>query len=51
MNAWTFLSVSQGTRWEGLHVVLNSERHELQAPKPDHCAEPQGVVKASHLEP
>jgi hypothetical protein len=28
-GAWMLLSVSQGTRWEEHHVVLDSERHEL----------------------
>jgi hypothetical protein len=39
-----------GDPGEEHHVVLDPERHELQTPKPDHRAKPQGVVKARHLE-
>jgi hypothetical protein len=33
------VAVGRSSGWEEDHVVVVTQRHELQAPEPDHCAE------------
>jgi hypothetical protein len=33
------VAVRQRSRWEEDHIIVVTQRHELQAPKPDHRAE------------
>jgi hypothetical protein len=32
------------------HVILDAERHELEAPEPDHRPKPEWMVETYHLE-
>jgi hypothetical protein len=44
------VTVGRVPRWEEDHVIAVAKRHELQAPKPDHCGQREWTFEVSHLE-
>jgi hypothetical protein len=44
------VAVGRVPRREEDHVIAMAKRHELQAPKPDHCGQRKWMFRVSHLE-
>jgi hypothetical protein len=44
------VTVGRVPGWEEDHVIAVAKRHELQAPKPDHCGQREWRFGVSHLE-